>query len=422
MGISLCSSGSYEKSALAVGIWSFFSSIAQLIFMRWQMADANERSARAAISTGQVYYSGRYMIFDDSRYKYNPDAQFYRALYITQSICIFSELFLLLASALLLLAVCIQKRFLIWPWFACMTFSVFATLGNCFALWFGGSRVSWLQITMLHLVLVLTHIYCVRIMAIHYYQTSSISNQSKEIDGNEMGEDGIDVSSNHECQFEVSSCFCCSRSNATLTVGIWSFVYGILSFVLFGWQTIVMIQCRALILSMDRFHCVWECPCVEKVKKQTFVFIDVIFLIQIVCLMFSFLLILSSCALVYGIKSKSENLVFQWFPSMIFSMLASLIYCILWWCGDVRDYWTAITVVLTIGFLMNGYCVVVAMKHYGDITSKKEITLEERQNLENLLKSDDKNTCSTPPPEYHLVADPNQTGRQYPNRLISLEN
>ncbi|EGT34779.1 hypothetical protein CAEBREN_22810 [Caenorhabditis brenneri] len=169
-------------------------------------------------------------------------------------------------------------------------------------------------------------------------------------------------------------------------------VYGILSFLLFGWQTNVMIHCRFLISSMDRFHCVWECPCVEEVKKQTAVFIDVIFLFQIICLISSFLLIIASCAMMLGVSSKSETLIIPWFACMISSMFASLIYCILWWCGDI-------------------YCVAVVIQYYGDITSasKKGIPLEEQQNLENLLKSD-------------VVAESNAVCPQHTNQLISLEN
>ncbi|CAL2036533.1 unnamed protein product [Caenorhabditis brenneri] len=426
MGLSLCSRGNYEKSALIVGIWSLFSSIAHLIFMSWQMTDTNDRSARATIKMGGIYdpFGIPDKTFIVKVDQFSPDASLYRALYITQSICITADLFLIISSVLFILAVCKQKKLFIFPWFPCMLFSVFATVGNCFALWSGYNRVPCMDITVFQVPLVLVDVYCVGIMTMYCCQTDSNLNRREEINGNENREDGIEDSRNYECQFKLSSCFCCNSSNATLTVAMWSFVYGILSFLLFGWQTNVMIHCRFLISSMDRFHCVWECPCVEEVKKQTAVFIDVIFLFQIICLISYFLLIIASCAMMLGVSSKSETLIIPWFACMISSMFASLIYCILWWCGDVRDYWTAITVVLTIESIINIYCVAVVIQYYGDLTSasKKRIPLEEQQNLENLLKSDDKNTCSTPPPEYHLVAESNAVCPQYTNQLISLEN
>ncbi|CAD6197381.1 unnamed protein product [Caenorhabditis auriculariae] len=89
-----------------------------------------------------------------------------------------------------------------------------------------------------------------------------------------------------------------------------------------------------------------------------------LFVIQVLCLIAAFFLLFASAAFIYGVHTWSKYLIWPWFPCMISSILATLAYCIMWWCGDVRDYWLAITIIEIIVVFVNIYCVVVAMMYY----------------------------------------------------------
>ena len=61
----------------------------------------------------------------------------------------------------------------------------------------------------------------------------------------------------------------------------------------------------------------------------------------------------ASAGMIYGVHIWSRRLIWPWFPCMITCILTSLAYCIMWWCGDVRDYWLAITIIEIIGVFIN---------------------------------------------------------------------
>ncbi|KAK6742251.1 hypothetical protein RB195_009861 [Necator americanus] len=84
-----------------------------------------------------------------------------------------------------------------------------------------------------------------------------------------------------------------------------------------------------------------------------------LFIIQILCLIAAFFLLFASVALIYGVHTWSRHLIWPWFICIISSILSSLAYCIMWWAGDVRDYWMALTILEIIAVFINVYCVVV---------------------------------------------------------------
>ncbi|KAK5982080.1 hypothetical protein GCK32_006690 [Trichostrongylus colubriformis] len=84
-----------------------------------------------------------------------------------------------------------------------------------------------------------------------------------------------------------------------------------------------------------------------------------LFVIQILCLISAFFLLFASVALIYGVHTWSRHLIWPWFICIVSSILTSLAYCIMWWAGDVRDYWMALTILEIIGVFINVYCVVV---------------------------------------------------------------
>ncbi|ETN81230.1 hypothetical protein NECAME_08670 [Necator americanus] len=93
-----------------------------------------------------------------------------------------------------------------------------------------------------------------------------------------------------------------------------------------------------------------------KLVKQL---ISGLFIIQILCLIAAFFLLFASVALIYGVHTWSRHLIWPWFICIISSILSSLAYCIMWWAGDVRDYWMALTILEIIAVFINVYCVVV---------------------------------------------------------------
>uniref|UniRef100_A0A914C092 Uncharacterized protein n=1 Tax=Acrobeloides nanus TaxID=290746 RepID=A0A914C092_9BILA len=89
-----------------------------------------------------------------------------------------------------------------------------------------------------------------------------------------------------------------------------------------------------------------------------------LFVIQILCLIVAFFLLFASLGLIYGVHTWSRFLVWPWFPCMASSILTSLAYCIMWWTGDVRDYWLVLTIVEIFGVLVNVYCFFVIAVFY----------------------------------------------------------
>ncbi|CEF66934.1 Hypothetical protein SRAE_2000160000 [Strongyloides ratti] len=158
-----------------------------------------------------------------------------------------------------------------------------------------------------------------------------------------------------------------------MTVAIWSSIYSLCLLFLFGWQTGVLSQCSEVTMAQANLKCEYYCPCVGASTARTSRIIEGLFIIQILCLIVSFFLLFASLALVYGIHNKSRYLIWPWFPCMISSVLTSTAYCIIWWVGDVRDYWLAITICLIILQFINAYCFVVIIIFYGKLQKNGSI-------------------------------------------------
>uniref|UniRef100_A0A0N4ZUH5 MARVEL domain-containing protein n=1 Tax=Parastrongyloides trichosuri TaxID=131310 RepID=A0A0N4ZUH5_PARTI len=162
---------------------------------------------------------------------------------------------------------------------------------------------------------------------------------------------------------------CCSIKDGSMTVAIWSGIYALCCLFLFGWQTGVLSQCNEVTMAQSNLKCEYYCPCVGASTARTSRIIEGLFIIQILCLIVAFFLLFASLGLVYGIHTGARYLIWPWFPCIISSVLTSVAYCIMWWVGDVRDYWLAITICLIILQFVNGYCFVVIIVYYGKLQS-----------------------------------------------------
>uniref|UniRef100_A0A0K0FZU1 Uncharacterized protein n=1 Tax=Strongyloides venezuelensis TaxID=75913 RepID=A0A0K0FZU1_STRVS len=158
---------------------------------------------------------------------------------------------------------------------------------------------------------------------------------------------------------------CCNIKDGSMTVAIWSSIYALCLLFLFGWQTGVLSQCSEVTMAQANLKCEYYCPCVGASTARTSRIIEGLFIIQIICLIVAFFLLFASLALIYGVHNLSRYLIWPWFPCMISSILTSTAYCIIWWVGDVRDYWLAITICLIILQFINAYCFVVIIVFYG---------------------------------------------------------
>jgi hypothetical protein len=69
-------------------------------------------------------------------------------------------------------------------------------------------------------------------------------------------------------------------------------------------------------------------------------------------------------ALIYGVHESSIFLVWPWIPVMIASILNSTAYCVMWWAGDVRDYWLVLTILEIFGVFINVYLTLVICVFY----------------------------------------------------------
>ncbi|EGT34803.1 hypothetical protein CAEBREN_15758 [Caenorhabditis brenneri] len=143
-----------------------------------------------------------------------------------------------------------------------------------------------------------------------------------------------------------------------------------------------------------------------------------LFVIQVLCLIAAFFLVFAAAAMIWGVHTWSKYLVWPWFPCMISSILATLAYCIMWWCGDVRDYWLAITIIEIIVVFINIYCVVVVMMYYRRINATTdEYEGKDKRGVRykinrhgnsrrDLLDSYDEGVHRSPPMKYKPLAQP----------------
>ncbi|CAB54315.1 Zinc finger protein [Caenorhabditis elegans] len=222
----------------------------------------------------------------------------------------------------------------------------------------------------------------------------------------------------------VTACCCCSSKDAAITIGIWSLVSSMGQLGIMGWQMVAIKYERdraanTLLPNYNTygrfdipsyFESYWQSP---EERYYTGLFV-----IQVLCLIAAFFLVFASAAMIYGIHTWSKYLVWPWFPVMLSSILATLAYCIMWWCGDVRSYWLAITIIEIIVVFINIYCVVVVMMYYRRINATTdEYEGKDRRGVRykinrmgnsrrDLLDSYDDNVHRSPPMKYKPLAQP----------------
>ncbi|CAJ0580902.1 unnamed protein product, partial [Mesorhabditis spiculigera] len=220
-------------------------------------------------------------------------------------------------------------------------------------------------------------------------------------------------------------CCCMKPKDGAVVCGIWSVIYALASIAVMAWQTQVLNNCRSVTMSQSNLQCEYYCPCVGastartsrivfgvaqlglmgwqlaaiKYEKDraantllpnynTYGRYDIptyyesywqtpeeryyigLFIIQILCLISAFFLLFAGVALIYGIHTWSRYLIWPWFVCMLSSILSSLAYCIMWWAGDVRDYWLALTIIEFIGVLINILATVVVSTFYTRIKAE----------------------------------------------------
>uniref|UniRef100_A0AAF5Q3X8 Uncharacterized protein n=2 Tax=Wuchereria bancrofti TaxID=6293 RepID=A0AAF5Q3X8_WUCBA len=196
----------------------------------------------------------------------------------------------------------------------------------------------------------------------------------------------------------INPCFCWNIKDGTVTVGLWSLVYCIVQFALFSWQSYAIKYYRDItaneLIPGHNTYAAYNIPSyIENYynTSQT-VFYTGLFVIQILCLIASFFLLFASCSLIYGAHTYSRCLVWPWLPCMIASIICTLAYCIMWWSGDVRDYWLVLTILEMITIFINVYCVFVVSMFYRYISndSRKERTTRYRPKMYDEFKKDSK--------------------------------
>uniref|UniRef100_A0A1I8BYD0 MARVEL domain-containing protein n=1 Tax=Meloidogyne hapla TaxID=6305 RepID=A0A1I8BYD0_MELHA len=186
-------------------------------------------------------------------------------------------------------------------------------------------------------------------------------------------------------------CCCLSLKDAVVTIGIWSTIYALAQLAIFGWQFSVLAQCQHVVMAQSNLQCEYYCPCVGASTARTSAIIedraantllpnynaygryDVptyyesywqspeeryytwLFIIQILCLIAAFFLLFTSIMMIYGVHTWSRFLLVPWMVTMCASILTSIAYCIMWWAGDVRDYWLMLTIIEMFGVFLNVY-------------------------------------------------------------------
>uniref|UniRef100_A0A914H1E5 Uncharacterized protein n=1 Tax=Globodera rostochiensis TaxID=31243 RepID=A0A914H1E5_GLORO len=159
-------------------------------------------------------------------------------------------------------------------------------------------------------------------------------------------------------------CCCLKLKDAAVTIGIWSTIYSLVQIAVFVWQFSVLAQCQHVVMAQSNLQCEYYCPCVGASTARTSAIIEGLFVIQILCLIVAFFLLFASIMMIYGVHTWSRYLLVPWMVTMCASILTSFAYCVMWWAGDVRDYWLMLTIVEMFGVFLNTYCfVVIIMFH-----------------------------------------------------------
>ncbi|XGW15592.1 hypothetical protein V3C99_001224 [Haemonchus contortus] len=160
-------------------------------------------------------------------------------------------------------------------------------------------------------------------------------------------------------------CCCFSLKDSAVMIGIWTLVSSIAQLGIMGWQmaAIKYEKDRAANTLLPNYNTYgkYDIPSYYESYWQSPEerYYTGLFVIQILCLISAFFLLFASVALIYGVHTWSRHLIWPWFICIVSSILTSLAYCIMWWAGDVRDYWMALTILEIIGVFINVYCVVV---------------------------------------------------------------
>ncbi|PIO70570.1 hypothetical protein TELCIR_07571 [Teladorsagia circumcincta] len=160
-------------------------------------------------------------------------------------------------------------------------------------------------------------------------------------------------------------CCCFSLKDSAVMIGIWTLVFSIAQLGIMGWQmaAIKYEKDRAANTLLPNYNTYgkYDIPSYYESYWQSPEerYYTGLFVIQILCLIAAFFLLFASVALIYGVHTWSRHLIWPWFICIVSSILTSLAYCIMWWAGDVRDYWMALTILEIIGVFINVYCVVV---------------------------------------------------------------
>nr|CAD2176517.1 unnamed protein product [Meloidogyne enterolobii] len=174
-------------------------------------------------------------------------------------------------------------------------------------------------------------------------------------------------------------CCCLSLKDAVVTIGIWSTIYALAQLAIFGWQFSVLTQCQHVVMAQSNLQCEYYCPCVGASTARTSAIIEGLFIIQILCLIAAFFLLFTSIMMIYGVHTWSRFLLVPWMVTMCVSILTSLAYCIMWWAGDVRDYWLMLTIIEMFGVFLNIYCFVVVVAFHQRMQAELEYYARRRK-------------------------------------------
>uniref|UniRef100_A0A914KT98 Uncharacterized protein n=1 Tax=Meloidogyne incognita TaxID=6306 RepID=A0A914KT98_MELIC len=217
-------------------------------------------------------------------------------------------------------------------------------------------------------------------------------------------------------------CCCLSLKDAVVTIGIWSTIYALAQLAIFGWQFSVLTQCQHVVMAQSNLQCEYYCPCVGASTARTSAIIEAaikyekdraantllpnynsygrydiptyyesywqspeeryytwLFIIQILCLIAAFFLLFTSIMMIYGVHTWSRFLLVPWMVTMCASILTSLAYCIMWWAGDVRDYWLMLTIIEMFGVFLNIYCFVVVVAFHQRMQAELEYYARRRK-------------------------------------------
>ncbi|CAD5214925.1 unnamed protein product [Bursaphelenchus xylophilus] len=175
-------------------------------------------------------------------------------------------------------------------------------------------------------------------------------------------------------------CLRCS----SIAIGVYNLIYCLFQFGVLGWQTHVvktfqweyenrqLPPTHAVDGFQARFPGLYAIYTETPERRK----INALYVIVLISIGVTFVHLLTTCLLLYGVIKRNHSLICPWFFTCAPLIILTTAYAILWWSGDIfNEQLTASVAEFVFSLAINGPCFIVVLMYYlritGSLTSDK---------------------------------------------------